>query len=54
MLRKMMPSTVPNHSPNTTHFAHMGTLGYPMQVYRLSTKGVTSCHLMILMMVRLD
>ena len=42
-----MPSTVPDHGPNTTHLAHMGVLGYPTQVYGLSTKGAATRHLII-------
>ena len=44
---KMIPSTVPNHGPNTTHLALMGVLGYPAQVYGLSTEGAISRHLRI-------
>ena len=51
---KMMPSTVLNHGPNTTHLALMGVPGYPPQVYGLSTEGAVSRHLIILMTVRLD
>ena len=43
----MMPSIVPNHSPKTTHLAFMGALGYPVQVYRLSTEGAVSRHFII-------
>ena len=42
---KMMSSTIPNHSPNTTHLAVMGVLGYSAQIYRLSIEGATSRHL---------
>ena len=44
---KMKPFIVPNHDPNTTHLAHMSLLGYPTQVYKPSTEGVISCHLII-------
>ena len=45
---KTMPSIVPDHDPNTTYLAHMGVLGYPAQVYRLSTEGTVTRHLIIL------
>ena len=44
---KTIPYIVPDHSPNITHLAHMGMLGYPVQVYGLSTKGAATCYLII-------
>ena len=44
----------PNHSPNTIHWDHMGILGYPAQVYGLSTEGVASHHLIIPVIIRLE
>ena len=49
---KMIPPTVPNYGLNTTHLALMDILGYPTQVYGLSTEGVVSRHLIILVIVR--
>ena len=51
---KMMPSTVPNHSSNTTHLTLMSVLGYPAEVYKLFTEGAASRHLIIPVTVRLD
>ena len=48
----MIPSTVPYHSPNTTHMAHIGVLGYHAQAYMLSIEGVARRYLIILVTVR--
>ena len=51
---KMLPCTVPNRGPNTTHLALMDVLGYPAQVYWLSSEGATSRHLIIPVTVQSD
>ena len=51
---KTMPPTVLHHGPNTTHLAYMVVLGYPAQVYRLSTEGTASRHLIIPMTIQSD